>query len=90
MLRFLQQAVRTGKASLVYEAGEIRQFVQEKGFWCTNRVNSGEIAPQRDGGGERYATGGAASADMVQRQRGFQENRSSGATGRNIVKAVCP
>ena len=31
-----------------------------------------EIALQRDGGGEGYATGGAASADVVQRQRGFQ------------------
>ena len=36
MLRFLQQAVRTGKASLVYESGEIRQFVQEKCIWCTD------------------------------------------------------
>ena len=65
-------AVRTGEGLLVYRVGERRQFVQEKGlwctewgkrqqfvqekaFWCTNRVNSGAIAPQRDGGGRDVA-----------------------------------
>ena len=66
-----------------------------EGLWCTNRVEAGTIAPQRDGGGEGCATGGEASADVVSRRGGasarfFRENRSSGATGRNIVKAVCP
>ena len=48
-------AVRTGEGLLVYRVGERRQFVQEKGFWCTNRVNGGEIASQRDGGGRDVA-----------------------------------
>ena len=48
-------AVRTGEGPVVYKVGERRQFVQEKGFWCTNRVNSGEIASQRDGGGRDVA-----------------------------------
>ena len=48
-------AVRTGEGLLVYKVGERRQFVQEKAFWCTNRVNSGAIAPQRDGGGRDEA-----------------------------------
>ena len=48
-------AVRTGEGPVVYKVGERRQFVQEKAFWCTNRVNSGAIAPQRDGGGRDVA-----------------------------------
>ena len=48
-------AVRTGEGPVVYKVGERRQFVQEKAFWCTNRVNSGAIAPQRDGGGRDEA-----------------------------------
>ena len=48
-------AVCTGEGLLVYRVGERQQFVQEKGFWCTNRVNSGEIASQRDGGGRDEA-----------------------------------
>ena len=47
--------VRTGEGLLVYRVGERRQFVQEKAFWCTNRVNSGAIARQRDGGGRDEA-----------------------------------
>ena len=35
--------------------GKRQKFVQEKAFWCTNRVNSGAIAPQRDGGGRDVA-----------------------------------
>ena len=48
-------AVRTGEGLLVYRVGERQKFVQEKAFWCTNRVNSGAIAPQRDGGGRDEA-----------------------------------
>ena len=48
-------AVRTGEGPVVYKVGERQKFVQEKGFWCTNRENSGEIAPQRDGGGRDEA-----------------------------------
>ena len=40
-----------GEGPLVYKPGKNRQFVQEKPFWCTNWVNNGTIAPQRDGGG---------------------------------------
>ena len=48
-------AVCTGEGLLVYRVGERQQFVQEKGFWCTNRENSGAIARQRDGGGRDVA-----------------------------------
>ena len=76
-------------------ACQTTKFVRERGLLVSNRVRKGTIAPQRDGGGEGCATGGEASADVVSRRGGasarfFRENRSSGATGRNIVKAVCP
>ena len=67
----------------MYKPGKNRQFVQEKPFWCTNWVNNGTIAPQRDGGGRqavpsenlchpRHHKRGTASAVVVERQRGFQ------------------
>ena len=53
-------------------ACQTTKFVRERGLLVSNRVRKGTIAPQRDGGGEGCATGGEASADVVERQRGFQ------------------
>ena len=52
-------------------ACQTTKFVRERGLLVSNRVRKGTIAPQRDGGGEGCATGGEASADVVERQRGF-------------------
>ena len=45
-------AVRTGEGPVVYRVGERRQFVQEKGFWCTEGGKDGSSYRRRAGGVE--------------------------------------
>ena len=43
-------AVRTGEGPVVYRVGERRQFVQEKGLWCTEWGKDGSSYRRRPSG----------------------------------------